>query len=46
MQTRVESRHQEIQVRTKATSPQHPVQNEHLSIQLLEIIQIILFMMI
>ena len=41
-----ESRHQKFKFSLKQQALQHPVQKEHLSIQLLEIIQTILFMLI
>ena len=41
-----ESSHQKFKFTLKQQALQHPVQKEHLSIQLLEIIQTILFMMI
>ena len=41
-----ESRRQKVKFGLKQQALQHPVQKEHLSIELLEIIQNILFMMI
>ena len=43
---RAESCDQKFKFALKQQALQHPVQKEHLSIQLLEIIQTILFMMI